>query len=593
MLKCINKNLENCLIKGFLYMLKFNIKKQTTIVKQAILDCKRAFIFAFIFSFAINLMTLAMPIYSLQILDRVISSGSTETLLALSLIITIIFICLGCLTAIRSFVFTQISKKLDSNLAPKIFRSSISISCIQKSSIGSQMLRDFSVVKGFFTGQIIHTLFDAPWAIVFIAVIFFIHPINGFIVLSAALILLVMAFLNELVTKNKLNSANEASVESFGKAELATRNAETIEAMGMKRNILKDWQNSNNSSVDLQVQANNKSVAISSITKSLRLFIQMVIMGVGAMLVLKRQMTGGGIIATSILAGKALAPFEAGIATWKSLISARKCYNRLKISLENTPERETGMPLPEPNGDIIAEKLFFAHPGSKEPIIKGINFKINAGEIIGIIGPSGAGKTTLAKLLTGIHKPSSGVVRLDNADIYKWNRDNLGKHIGYLSQDIELFSGSIKKNIARLDEEPLPEDIIKASQLANAHELILTMPNAYETEIGLAGSSLSAGQKQRIALARAFYGKPKLIILDEPNSHLDQAGEVSLAKALLHAKENKITTIIIGHRPSVLSNVDKIMVIQAGTIQIFDDRDTVIQKFSQANTTNIQPGDPR
>ncbi len=559
----------------------FKVEKEISkaIIKQVILQYKKIFIYAFIFSFIINALTLISPIYSLQILDRVVSSGSIETLIMLSIIAAAAFICLGLLSAVRSFIFAKLGENLDNDLSKKIVNASISIACVQKTISGSQMLRDFTVVKGFLTGPTIHTLFDAPWTILFIGVIYFIHPTAGHITLSAAIILLIMAYLNEALTKNDLNSANENSVKSFNQIELAARNAEVIEAMGMKQDIINNWNIINQASLNLQAKAATNAIIISSASKIIRLFIQMIIMGVGGYLVLKREITGGGIIACSILAGKALAPFDAGIATWKSVISARKSYQRLNIALEKAPQREEGIELPAPKGALSIEKLFYAPPGSTKPILKGINCEIKPGEIIGIIGPSGAGKTTFAKLITGIYKSSSGNVRLDGADIYKWNRSNIGKHIGYLPQDTELFNGMVKTNIARMQENADSEVIIKAAQLANAHEMILKLENGYETEIGLQGSQLSAGQIQRIGLARAFYNDPKVLILDEPNSHLDQEGEIALIKSINYAKSNRITTIIIAHRPSVLKYVDKIMVLKDGIISLFDTRNEVFKKL--------------
>jgi PrtD family type I secretion system ABC transporter len=553
-----------------------------SLLKQTFLKYKKIFVYALWFSFIINLLTLAMPIYSLQILDRVISSSSLETLLMLTVIVIITLVFLGFFNIIRSFVFFQISKNLDDDLASKILKDSISIYSNHKNISPTQLSRDFASLKNFISSQIMHTIFDAPWAIIFIISIFFVHYINGLVVLLAAIILMFLAYLNDYSIKDDIKKANEANVKSLRYIEFSSRNAEVIEAMGMKNNLLKHWQNIMDSSNNLQQKVNEKTTLISSITKSIRMIIQILMMGIGAYLVINRQMSGGGIIATSILAGKALAPFDAGISIWKNYVNAKKSYDRIDKFLETVENSDLieGTLLPEPKGNIKVEKLVFSPKNSQKPILKGLSFEINQGEIIGIIGPSGAGKTTLAKLLIGIYKPSSGTVRLDNAEVYRWDKEDLGRFVGYIPQDIELFEGTIKNNIARMNEETDDQKILKAAKIVDADSLILHLEKGYETQVGESGTCLSLGQAQRIGLARAFYGDPRIIILDEPNSHLDIQGEKAFAKAIEYARMQKITMIIIAHRTSVLANVDKIMVLQDGIINSFDERDKVIKQFA-------------
>ncbi|MCP3660457.1 MAG: type I secretion system permease/ATPase [Bacteroidetes bacterium] len=551
------------------------------LLKETFLKYKKIFRYALGFSLIINLLTLPMAIYSLQVLDRVISSGSLETLLMLTIIVCACLAALGFLNIVRSFIFFQISKNLDNDLSTVILKNSISTYSSQKNISPTQLSRDFSTLKSFVSGQIMHTIFDAPWAIIFIIAIFFVHYINGFVVLIAAILLLFLAYLNDYAIKHELKKANEANVKSLSYIEFSSRNAEVIEVMGMKSNLIKHWQNIANPANDLQQKVNEKTTVISSLTKSIRMLIQVFMMGIGAYLVINRQMTAGGIIATSILAGKALAPFDAAVNIWKSYVNTKKSYDRvdkfLKIT-ENTDILENTL-LPESQGNITVDKLVFAPSKSLKPILKGLSFEVKQGEIIGIIGPSGAGKTTLAKLLVGIYKPNSGTVRLDNAEVYRWEKEHLGKFIGYMPQDIELFSGNIKTNIARMDEEPDNDKVLKAAQIVSANELILHLEKGYETEVGAGASHLSAGQAQRIGLARAFYNEPKLIILDEPNSHLDIKGEQAFAGAIAFAKQKQITMIIIAHRTSVLGSVDKIMVMEDGLIKIFDDKEKVIEQL--------------
>jgi PrtD family type I secretion system ABC transporter len=559
---------------------KNQMQSPASILKTAILKYKKIFLYAFIFSFTINLLTLSISVYSLQIYDRVLSSSSIETLLMLTIIVGIALLFLGFLSMIRNFVFSKISQNLDDDLAKDLLSKSITASTLQTSIQPTQMLRDFLVVKNFISGHTMHTLFDAPWAILFIIATFFVHYINGLVVLGAALLLLFLAFCNDILLKEDSKKANELSVKNLTYIETVSRNSEVIESMGMKKDILSHWNKLQKEALILEKKVNEKSNFISSVTKTIRLFIQMAMMGIGAYLVIQRQMTSGGIMATSILSGKALAPFETGIATWKSVLSFKKSYSRLDAFLQNTLDLEINTLLPEPKGSFSVEKVFFSPNPTAKPIIKGVSFEINQGESIAIIGPSGAGKTTLAKLLVGIYKPTSGNVRLDGADIYRWDKTHLGKFVGYLPQDIELFKGHVKTNIARMQEDFDENEVLKATQIVNANDMILRLPNGYETEVGVGGNHLSSGQSQLIGLARAFYGNPKIVILDEPNSHLDNFGEQCFLNTIDYAKQNNITTIIIAHRTSILSIVDKILILQDGMVKLFDTREKVIAQLS-------------
>ena len=552
---------------------------QNFILKTAILKYRKVFFYAFIFSFTINLLTLAMSVYSLQIYDRVLSSSSIETLIMLSIIVGIALIFSGFFSMVRNFVFSKISQDLDNDLSKDLLSKSVTAASLANNIQPTQMLRDFSVVKNFISGHTMHTLFDAPWAILFIIGTFFVHYINGLVVLGAAIVLLFLAFCNEILLKKDSQKANELSLKNLNYVETISRNAEVIESMGMKRDLILHWDKLQKDTLALENKVNEKSNFISSITKTIRLFIQMAMMGIGAYLVIQRQMSSGGIMATSILSGKALAPFETGIATWKSVLTFRKSYSRLEAFLENTVSFETNTLLPEPKGAFSVEKVFFSPNQTAKPIIKGISFEIEQGESIAIIGPSGAGKTTLAKLLVGIYKPTSGNVRLDGADIFRWDKTHLGKFVGYLPQDIELFKGHVKTNIARMQEEFDENEVLKAAQIVNANDMILRLPNGYETEVGVGGNHLSSGQSQLIGLARAFYGNPKIVILDEPNSHLDNFGEQCFLNTIGYAKQNNITTIIIAHRTSILSIVDKILILQDGMVKLFDTREKVITQL--------------
>jgi PrtD family type I secretion system ABC transporter len=550
-----------------------SIKKSPQTLKKFLEKSKIAFIYAFFFSFIMNILMLAMSVYSLQVLDRVLSSKSLETLTMLSLIMAVIFVILAFLQIIRSFIFLHISNWIDTTLSSVLL--GLSFSMKEKHS-GSQHIRDLSTIKSFITGQAITHLCDAPWAIVFLIAIFFIHPINGWITVIGALCLIVLAALNERLTKGPLKKANESQILAMQEIEALTRNAEVIQAMGMTDTITKNWQNINTELTELSTKASSRASLLSGITKGIRMTIQMVTMAIGAVLVIKNEMSAGGIIATSILAGKALAPFDALITIWKSLTSTKKSFNRLNTVIGTLEKEKDPMQLPEPKGSLDIQKCVYTLPGSDKMIIKGVNISVISGQCIGIVGPSGSGKTTLARLITGVLTPRSGAIRLDGAELMHWNTRQRGSNIGYLPQDIELFSGSVSENIARMDTKAAPESIIEATQFTETHDLILQLSEGYDTQIGGRGHHLSAGQRQRIALARAFYGEPKVVVLDEPNANLDTEGESALFRTIQRAKEKHITTVIISHKPDILNLADYILVLQQGEAKVFDQRDKVL-----------------
>lgn len=560
-----------------------------TILDDAIHKCKKAFIVTFFFAFGVNILALATSIYSLQVYDRVISSGSMETLLMLSLVTMGVYVALNMLQIARSLTLIRVGEWLDKTLAPQFFANSVASAAIRPSLGGSQTLRDLNQVRSFLTSAGINALFDAPWAIIFIIVLFAIHASVGFLALFGAAVLLGFAFLNAYATDTTLNTANQNMMKSLNQAEIATRNAESIEAMGMMSAVVKNWHNMNDTALNLQSLASNRNGVISTMSKFIRLVLQMAVTGMGAYYAINNEMTLGGIIASSMLIGRALAPVDSAIEVWKTITAAHKAYQRLQTALVTLPSRHVSMSLPTPQGRLSVENLFYAPPAAVPQAnvkytLRSVSFALEPGETLAVIGPSAAGKSSLARLLAGVWKPISGVVRLDSADVYTWNRDDFGQHVGYLPQGVELFNGTVKNNIARLQEDASPEAVVKAAQLAGVHDLILRLPNGYETDIGVGGSALSAGQRQRIGLARAFFGDPKFIILDEPNANLDESGEAALVEAIKNAKAQKITTVLISHRPSILSSVDKILVLQEGAVVAFGPRNEILAKFAARPT---------
>lgn len=561
--------------------------------EEALQICKKAFIIVFWFVLGVNLAMLITPLYSLQVLDRVIGSGNLSTLLMLSLVIGSVYLVYTLLQIARSFTLIRVGEWLDNRLSPLLFSHAVASAAKKQGSSASQLLRDFQTVKTFLTSTGINTLFDAPWSIVYIAVIFMIHPYIGIITIVGGVLVVTSALLNAVATNKKLGEASEHSIRSMGQADIATRNAEVVEAMGMMKNVSKNWANYNQNALSCQSVASYRNGIISNFSRFVRNIMQMAVTGTGAYVVVTSRgvdMSTGGMIASSILVGRALAPFDNAIEMWKSISSAMKSYQKIQEAFKVSTLRDDTMPISDVKGKLSLENVYYAHPSEKplpqgvQPnyVIKDISFEIQPGEIVAIIGPSAAGKSTLAKIMTGVWEASAGSVRLDGADVYRWNRNDFGNHVGYLPQGIELFGGSIKQNIARMEEEVNADAVVAAAKMSNAHDIILNFPDGYETDIGIGGANLSGGQKQRIGLARAFYGNPKLVILDEPNANLDVAGEEALSNALRHAKEQKISVIVISHRPSVLTVVDKVLVIQDGRIAAYGSADDIMRQMNMA-----------
>lgn len=560
--------------------MKNNTTKTENPLITAVAKCKSAFWIVFWFAFVINLLMLLTPLYSLQVLDRVIGSGNLYTLMWLSIVVGIIYFIYGLLQVARSFTLIKVGEWLDKTVAPIIFGYSISASATRVNSGASQLLRDFQTIKTFLTSTGINTLFDAPWSIIYIIVIFLIHPYIGILTLVGALLIVFTAFFNAAATNKTLGEATEFSIKGMTQADIANRNSEVVEAMGMIKNVTKDWHKFNLASLDKQSTASYRNGVISNFSRFIRNIMQMLVTGIGAYVVVStsgREMTTGGMIMSSIIVGRALAPFDNAIEMWKSISGALKSYKNINQLFATFKSRDEAMPIPNVQGHLTVENVYYSTPippDMPQPpipryILKDVSFEVQPGEVLAVIGPSAAGKSSLAKVLVGVWKAASGNIRLDGGEVYRWNRENFGTHVGYLPQGIELFSGTIKQNIARMDENPDPSKVIEAAKLAGAHEMILRLPDSYDSDIGVAGSNLSGGQKQRVGLARAFYGNPKLVILDEPNANLDEAGEQALSEALKQAKIKKIAVVVISHRPSVLSVVDRILVLQNGEVALY------------------------
>jgi PrtD family type I secretion system ABC transporter len=563
--------------------------QEKTILQESLLACRKSFIYAFIFSFFINIAMLAMPIYSLQVLDRVLSSFSIETLVVITLIVLVMLVFMSLLQITRSFVFAQIGFHLEKKLEPILVDKTID-SSVHNHAIGSSFVRDLNVIRTFLNSPALSSLFDAPFSIIYFLVIFYIHPLNGIIVVCGAIVLFLMAYLNEKIATKRLKKVNDMQMAFFNRTSSLTSSSEAMIAMGMKRNVIHRLFKDRAKMQNLSYQANSSAFYISSATKLIRMIIQMLTMAVGAILVIKNKMSPGGIIATSILAGKALAPFDALVNIWQQFLNSKKSYDRLNDIVKDISNESDKTDLPAPKGVVQLENISYKTGENNKLILKSINLEAHPGEVIAIIGPSGAGKTTLARLMAGIIQPSIGRVVIDDCKLQNYNREFLGKYIGYLPQQVEFVPGTIKENIARMEDKIDDEKVIKAAMEAGSHKIISEFEKGYDTVIENLGKNLSAGQKQRIALARCLYGDTKIMILDEPNSNLDADGEKALVHALTIAKKKKITTFVISHRTAILSVVTKILVIHAGQVQLFGERDKVLKELSLMKNKMIKGG---
>ncbi|MBY0354345.1 MAG: type I secretion system permease/ATPase [Rickettsiales bacterium] len=557
-------------------------------LKPYMLRARRTFMFAWLFSFCSSLFMLALPLYSLQVLDRVISSHSLETLFMLTLIIGVGIVFYGMFSALRTSLLNQIGHWLDYALAPKLLEDAITKSSLGAYVNAAQHQRDLGSIKAFIT-NVLGTLMDVPWSLVFLLVIYLISPALGFLTVIGMVILIAFGAINELATKDIMQKASEEMLKSNQLADTASRNADAVETMGMMQNIIAHWQRYQKPAGQHAELGASRANMVQSMAKVVRLFLQIAVTGIGAYLAMQNELTVGGMIASSILVGRALAPFENAIGLWKGFIAGRESYHRLNTALATATLLERGtLELPTPEGHISVENIIYTPPRGA-PIIKGVTFHIRAGESLGIIGPSAAGKSTLSKLIMGLLPPTHGAARLDGAETFKWNRHNFGKYVGYMPQQVDLFSGTIKDNIARMDIDAPMEPVVEAAQMAGVHEMILRLPNGYETQVDMMRASLSPGQRQRIGLARALYGRPKFVLLDEPNTNLDGDGERALVSALTRMKQAGITHIVVAHRPTIVSMVDKILVLKAGTVERFGPRDEVLRMYTPAGVPQVQP----
>lgn len=547
---------------------------------SALKACKSSFLSVGFFSFFVNTLMLVPTFYMIQVSGRVIPSSSTSTLLMLTLILTVLVVTMGALEWVRSRIMVRISNRLDVMLSRDVYRASFKRALNSGGADATaQSLNDLTSLRQFFTGSGLFAFFDAPWFPIYTIVMFLFHPWFGCMTLLCGAVLTVLAVINHRVTGQALATANKENVDSNVITTKTLRNAEVIESMGMLETLMNRWAKRQRKIMLLQSEASDKGGSVSSFSKTFRTWSQSIMLAIGAYLVVTHEINPGLLMAGSLLLGRALAPIDQMIGSWKGFVAAKVQYDRLSKVMDDLNKEPERMPLPAPEGHIQVENLIVAPPGAKAPVLRSISFVAPAGSIVGIVGPSAAGKSTLVRALMGIWPPQHGVVRLDGADISTWDKQELGPYVGYLPQDIELFEGSISENIARFTDVD-PEKVVQAAQMAGVHEMILMLPDGYDTVIGSDGINLSGGQRQRIGLARALYGSPRLIVLDEPNSNLDDVGERALGVALQKLKETGATVFIVSHRPNILTRLDRILVMAGGVISLYGERDRVIAELA-------------
>ena len=543
-------------------------RKPVNEITLALAGFKGAFKTVGSFSAIINLMLLVPSLYMLQVYDRVLASRNETTLLMLTLMMLAAYLFMSALEMIRSFVLIRLGSQLDMHLNKRVYTAAFEQNLKRAGTSAGQALQDLANIRQFLTGNGLFAFFDAPWFPIYLLVIFLFDPYLGLFALVGTILLIALAYINESVSRKPLSEANSMAVSANQLATNNLRNAEVIEAMGMLPNLMNRWFKIHGRFIELQGEASEKAGIIGAITKFSRISMQSLILGLGALLVLQGKITPGMMIVASILMGRVLSPVEQLINVWKNWSSTRSAYARLTELLATNPPRRAGMPLPKPLGQVSLEAVTALPPGASVPAIKNLSMKLLPGDVLGVIGPSGAGKSTLARLLVGVWPAAAGYVRLDGADIYQWNKDELGPNIGYLPQDIELFAGTVNENIARFSEVD-PAKVVQAAQRAGVHEMILRMPLGYDTLLGDGGAGLSGGQKQRLGLARAMYDDPSLIVLDEPNSNLDEVGEQGLVLAIDDLRRRGKTIVMITHRSSVLAATNKILLLLDGMPRLF------------------------
>lgn len=570
-------------------------RQPDTDFEVAMRACRKALFAVLGFSAAINVLTLVGPIYMMQVFDRVLSSRSLETLTYLTLIAVTALAVVAVVEVVRARIAVRIGDFLEDRLGQDSLDRMVHLT-LQGRGVGLQPLRDLGQIRGYLSNSGAFAICDAPWLPIYLAVVFLIHPILGVIAVLGAVVLFSIALLNELATRRLLTTAAEQQHRGMQRAEATVRNAEAVEAMGMLRGIGEMWRHDAQTSGQLNATSADRAALYQSIARFARMVVQVAMYASGAWLVIDQQMSPGAMMAATIIMARGLSPVEQAISGWRVLVGVRAAYDRLQRFFAE-PGRVETMSLPPPSGRITVERLTYAPRGSTRVLLKGISFQIEPGEVVAVVGPSGAGKSTLARALIGAVVPNAGHVRLDGAELHRWDRLEFGAQVGYLPQGVELFEGTVRDNIARMGDAE-DAQVVAAAKLADVHDLILRLPFGYHTKMGESGAKLSAGQRQRIALARAVFGGPRLIVMDEPDSALDEDGEAALERAIVQLKANGATVVVVSHRPRLLAVVDKILILRDGVVDAYGPAASVAARLrapssaAPAPVVNISPAKP-
>ncbi len=550
-------------------------------IKSAISASRSAFIGIGILSFLINILMLTGPLFMLQVYDRVMTSGSLSTLAALAMLTAVLYAMTGFFDLVRTRIVSRVSVEIDQRLSDRIFKASLRRSLF-KQGASTSALRDLDTVRQFASGPAPMIFFDAPWTPIYLLVIFLVHWILGFAALAGAALILGLTLLSERTAREPLAEANKSAMKSLDMADSAQRNVEALAAMGMTEAYRKRWQKASGEALGWQINAADRIGSTASLGKAVRLLLQSMMLAVGAALAISGDISSGSIIAGTIIFGRALAPVEQGVGQWKSFVKARESFSKLRQLLKDEPEPPIRTALPPPKGLLEVSQLRVAAPDTRKLILANLNFVVKPGELCAVIGPSASGKSTLARTLVGLWPPFSGTISIDGADLQQWNPEALGRYMGYLPQDVELFSGTVRENISRFRDDAADAAVIEAAQMAHAHDMILALPQGYDTQLGSFGTYLSAGQRQRIGLARALFGDPVFLVLDEPNANLDRLGDEALTSALAGMKKRGQAVVLISHRVQAMGLADTLLYVDRGVQRAFGPQAEVMKLFRQA-----------
>lgn len=554
-------------------------REQRSDIVNFLASCRQAFWGLAVFSGLSNLLMLTGSFFMLQVYDRVLPSRSVPTLIGLVVLATVLYAFQGALDLVRNRISGRVGRYLEETLGLRVYDAVVRLPLRTRGDgDGLQPLRDIDQIRSFLSHGGPTALFDLPWIPLYLGICFYFHFWIGAVALVGACVLILFTMLTEVRTRSATKAAANFAMSRNALATEGRRNAEVLHAMGMRQRVAARWDEANQNYIAANEAASDIATGIGGASKVFRMILQSGVLAVGAYLVIHQEATAGIIIASSILTSRALAPVELAIANWKGFVSARQAGHRLDKLLKLLPKDEEPMQLPAPEQSLTVDRIHVVPPGTERPVLHDISFAVSSGQGLGIIGPSGSGKSSLARALVGVWPQLHGKIRIDNAALDQWSSESLGKHIGYLPQDVELFDGNVAVNISRFDPDATPDSVLEAARAAGVHDLILSFPKGYGTLIGEGGMALSAGQRQRIALARAFYGNPFLVVLDEPSSNLDADGEAALNKAILNVRERGGIVIVVTHRPKSLESVDQVLVVANGTVQAFGEKEQVLTK---------------